>query len=89
MSTSVGRPGYRYELVEGWGTLPDGWTLGQTSIFTDSEDRVFLFNRSDHPMIVLDRAGHVTDSWGAGLLTSAHGGTIDSDDYLYLPIYER
>ena len=30
---------YTYEWVEGWPTLPDGWTIGQNGVATDSEDR--------------------------------------------------
>ena len=52
---TVGMGTYTYQLGEGWGRLPDGWALGQTGIVTDSHDRGYLFNRSDHPLIVLDR----------------------------------
>ena len=40
--------------------LPDGCVLGQTAIVTDPQDRVYLFNRSDHPLVILDRDGNVT-----------------------------
>ena len=50
---TVGAGKYTYELVEGWGAFPQGWELGQTAIVTDSLDRVYLFNRSDHPLIVM------------------------------------
>jgi hypothetical protein len=60
--TTVGSGKYTYELVEDWAKLPDGWTLGQTGIVTDSQDRVYLFNRSDHPLIVLDRDGNFLTS---------------------------
>ena len=66
--------------------MPGGWTLGQTGIVTDSHDRVYLFNRSDHPLIVLDREGNFLTSWGEGVLTDAHGMYIDADDRLYLPV---
>ncbi len=83
---TVGSGKYTYEIVEGWGSLPEGWELGQTAIVTDSLDRVYLFNRSDHPLIVLDREGHFLTSWGEGVLTDAHGMYIDSDDNIYLPV---
>ena len=83
---TVGTGKYTYELVEGWGNLPEGWNLGQTAIVTDSQDRVYLFNRSLHPLIVLDREGNYLDSWGGGVLTDAHGMFIDSEDNLYLPV---
>ena len=83
---TVGFGKHTYELVEGWGKLPEGWTLGQTGVVTDSRDRVYLFNRSDHPLVVLDREGNFLDSWGEGVLTDAHGMYIDSEDNLYLPV---
>ena len=84
--TTVGAGKYTYELVDNWAKLPDGWVLGQTAIVTDSEDRVYLFNRSDHPLIVLDRDGNYLASWGEGVLTDAHGMFIDAEDNLYLPV---
>jgi len=87
MATVVGSGAHRYELEEGWGRdLPEGIVLGQTAIVTDREDRVYLFNRSLHPLIVLDRDGELVTTWGEGLLTSAHGMFIDRDDNLYLPV---
>ena len=83
---AVGTGKYTFELVEGWGRLPQGWTLGQTAIVTDSHDRVYLFNRSDHPLVVLDREGNFLTSWGEGALPDAHGMYIDADENLYMPV---
>ena len=83
---TVGSGKYTYELVEDWAKLPEGWTLGQTAIVTDSEDRVYLFNRSEHPLIVLDKDGNFLTSWGEGVLTAAHGMFIDGDENIYLPV---
>jgi DNA-binding beta-propeller fold protein YncE len=83
---TVGADKYTFELLEGWGKLPEGWILGQTGIVTDSRDRVYLFNRSEHPLIVLDRDGNFLTSWGEGVLTSAHGMYIDTEENLYLPV---
>ena len=83
---TVGTGSYTYELIEGWERLPEGWTLGQTAIVTDTHDRVYLFNRSDHPLIVLDREGNFLSSWGEGVLTDAHGMYIDTSNNLYLPV---
>jgi hypothetical protein len=86
---TVGSGDRRYELVVDWGALPDGWVLGQVGIGTDSEDNVFLYNRSEHPMIVLDRSGRFLASWGEGVLTTAHGIFVDHEDNLYLPVITR
>ena len=84
--TTVGNGKYTYERVENWEKLPEGWELGQTAIVTDPEDRVYLFNRGEHPLIVLDRDGNYLASWGEGVLTDAHGMFIDDDQNLYLPV---
>ena len=86
--TTLSAGKYTYELIEGWAKLPEGWVLGQTGIMTDSQDRVYLFNRSAHPTVVLDRDGNFLTSWGEGVLTDAHCGYIDSEDNLYLPVRE-
>ena len=83
---TVGNGKYTYEQVENWEKLPEGWVLGQTAIVTDSHDRVYLFNRGEHPLIVLDRDGNYLASWGEGVLTDAHGMFIDDDENLYLPV---
>ena len=83
---TVGTGKHTYELVEDWAKLPEGWVLGQTAIVTDSQDRVYLFNRSDHPLIVLDQEGNYLTSWGEGVLHDAHGMFIDDEDNLYLPV---
>ena len=83
---TVGMGKHTYELVKDWVKLPAGWTLGQTGIVTDARDRVYLFNRSDHPLIVLDRDGVFFTSWGEGILSSAHGMFIDHQENIYLPV---
>lgn len=60
--------------------------MGQTAIVTDSQDRVYLFNRGDHPLMVFDRDGNFLNSWGEGELPDAHGMFIDADDNLYMPV---
>ena len=82
----VGAGTHVYEEVENWEKLPEGWALGQTAIVTDSQDRVYLFNRGEHPLIVLDRDGNFLNSWGEGQLPDAHGMFIDGDENLYMPV---
>ena len=48
-------------------------------VATDSADRVYVFNRSPHPVIVYDRHGSFLTSWGEGLFTRPHGITIHQD----------
>jgi sugar lactone lactonase YvrE len=81
----VGSGSLQYELVEGWEQLPKGWEHPDVAaVATDSQGRVYVFARCEHPVIVYDRDGHFLDSWGHDLFGHAHGIYIDADDYLYL-----
>src|SRR6187401_2010151 len=76
----VGEGAYRYEVVEGWEQLPSGWSHGDVAgVATDAQDRVYVFNRSEHPLIVYDRDGRFLTSWGEGVFTRPHGITIHQD----------
>ncbi len=85
MSTVVGEGKFTYEVAEGWGELPEGWKFTQVAgIAVDSQDRVYVFNRSEHPMIIFDRDGKFINSWGEGVFDNAHGIHIEADEYIYL-----
>jgi DNA-binding beta-propeller fold protein YncE len=74
-----------YRVLDEWGTLPDGWRYVEaTAVAVDSKDRVYVFNRGEHPVIVFDREGRFLRSWGEGLFSRAHGITIGPDDSLWL-----
>ena len=84
MPAILGSGEHRYRVVENWAKLPDGWSLTDAaSVAVDSKDRIYVFNRGDHPMVVLDREGNFITSWGEGLFNRAHGLHIDADDNLY------
>jgi len=76
----VGQSALTFELVPDWEQLPAGWRHGDVAgVATDSQDRVYVFNRSEHPVIVYDRDGHFLRSWGEGVFTRPHGITIHQD----------
>src|SRR5882672_5425543 len=84
MPVTLGSDEHRYRVVENWARLPDGWNLTDVaSVAVDSKDRVYVFNRGAHPMVVLNRDGSFIKSWGEGLFSRAHGLHIDADDNLY------
>ena len=84
MPTILGSGEHRYRVVENWAKLPEGWKLTDVaSVAVDSKDRVYVFNRGEHPMMVFDRDGNFLTSWGEGLFNRAHGLHIDADDNLY------
>jgi DNA-binding beta-propeller fold protein YncE len=82
--TTVGSGSYAYEVIENWATLPAGWTFGGVSaVATDSQDRVYAFQRKDPPVVVFDRNGTYLDSWGSRAFADPHGINI-VDDVIYV-----
>ena len=81
---SFGSGKYTYEVEPGWGKLPEGWTWGWIpAVACDSQDRVFVYSRSEHPLVVFDREGNFLESWGEDVLEDAHGIYIDQDDNVF------
>jgi len=77
----------QYELVEGWGQLPEGWRWGQCAgVACDSEDNVHVFTRTEHPNMVFDKSGKLIDHWGEELFEHPHGICITpaQDDVYYV-----
>ena len=74
---------HTYELAEGWGKLPEGHEFHQVAgVAVDSSDRVYLFNRSRHQVMVFDREGNFIKSWDVGF-ANPHGIHIGPDGNLY------
>jgi len=81
----LGSGAYRYRVEVGWGVLPEGIVMGEVGgVGVDRADRVYVFNRGPHPMLVFDRTGAFLTSWGEGIFTRPHGVHIASDDTLWL-----
>jgi DNA-binding beta-propeller fold protein YncE len=84
MTTRLGSGDYVYEEMADWAKLPEGWTFREVAdVVVDSEDRVYVFTRGEHPMIVFDRDGSFVTSWGEKLFTRPHGLTLGFDETLY------
>jgi DNA-binding beta-propeller fold protein YncE len=80
----VGTGKYTYELIQDFPKLPPGEALGIVStVATDSQDRVYVFQRKDPPVMVFDRDGNYLNCWGIGAITDPHGMTI-VDDIVYI-----
>ncbi|QCI63087.1 peptidyl-alpha-hydroxyglycine alpha-amidating lyase family protein [Phreatobacter stygius] len=85
MGEIFGTGGLSFAAQADWARLPDEIRLGDVAgIAIDRRDRVYLFNRGDHPVVVLDRQGSLVDSWGQDIFSNAHGAHIGADDCLYL-----
>jgi DNA-binding beta-propeller fold protein YncE len=81
---AIGPHRLEYEVLEGWEQLPEGWSFVEVAgVAVDSQDRVYVFNRGAHPMIVFDKEGRFLDAWGEGVFASPHGIFIDRHDHVY------
>jgi DNA-binding beta-propeller fold protein YncE len=81
--TSGSASGYR--VVADWPERTSPIRLGEVSaVATDSADRVFVFHRGEHPVVVFDRDGKYLRSFGDGLIKKAHGLRIDRDENVWV-----
>jgi DNA-binding beta-propeller fold protein YncE len=84
MVTIMGTGSLTYEVVENWPTLPQGFILGDVAgAVISSKNRVYLYTRGEHPVVVLDLDGNFITSWGEGVFGSTHGIAIGPDDSIY------
>ena len=83
--TLLGAGRFTYEVSgEEWGNLPEEWGYKEaTGVAVDSKDNLYISNRGEHPMIVLDPEGNLIRTWGEGLFDDPHGVTIGPDDSVY------
>lgn len=90
---TLGGRSHVYEIVEGWGRLPEGVRFGYThGVVVDSQDRVYVHNQSKDAVIIFDRDGNFLKSWGQEFAEGAHGMFLNREgdaEYLYLADYKR
>jgi hypothetical protein len=61
----MGTGKYTYELVRDFCKLPAGQTFGLVSrVAADNQDRIYVFQRKDPPVVVFDREGKYLGAWG-------------------------
>lgn len=89
----LGEGKHTYELVPGWGKLPEGKRYGNThGVAVDKDSNVYIFNQSDDALCVFDKEGKFIKSWGAEYKPGAHGLTLNkegSEEFLYLCDYAK
>ena len=74
-----------YEVVEGWEQMPEGMAFTEVvGVGVDSKDRVYVFTRGAHPVIVFDKEGKFLNAWGEGMFVRPHGVFMTRDDELFL-----
>ncbi len=85
LTEMVGAGDYVYEACATWHQMPEGWKLTEAvGVAVDSRDRVFVFDRGPHPVLIFDRDGSFIDAWGEGRFVRPHGIWIAPDDTLFL-----
>jgi len=94
--TETGRPAvigsgrHTYEVVRGWGALPDGVRYGNThGVQVDSQGRVLVHNQGPHSVCVFDARGKFVKSWGKEYAAGAHGFQLRKEgkgEFLYLAL---
>ncbi|MHB9879256.1 peptidyl-alpha-hydroxyglycine alpha-amidating lyase family protein [Pacificimonas sp. ICDLI1SI03] len=73
-----------FDVDAHWEKMPAGFSHRDvTGVATDSKDRVFLFTRFPHRVLIYDRGGNFIGAWGDEIFTMAHGLTIGPDDRVY------
>ena len=87
----LGADRHKYELVPDWAKVPDSIKLGFThGVCVDAQNRVYIFNQSDHAMCVFDEDGTFVKSWNNGYDKGAHGLTLvteNGQEFLWLCDY--
>lgn len=75
---------FGYTAQDHWAKLPPQWSWTEVAaVAADSRDRVYVFNRGDHPIMVFDRDGTFVRAWGEGLFARPHGIYVSPDDAVY------
>ena len=63
----IGTGKYTYEVIRDFFKSPDGEPFGLISrVAADDQDRIYVFQRRDPPVVVFDRDGKYLALWGSG-----------------------
>jgi len=75
-----------YQLVEGWGKLPEGRAYGEVpGMAIDVKgNRIFAFHRNQPPIVEFDPSGKVLKSWGENMFVWPHGIRVDRNGFLWI-----
>jgi DNA-binding beta-propeller fold protein YncE len=80
----VGQGAFRYTVDQAWPTLPGNGQYGEAvAVACDSRDRVYLFARGPHPVLVYGTDGSLLQSWGEEEFVRPHGIFVGPDDTVY------
>ena len=61
---TYGSGDYTYKIDQEWGKLPDGYEFNQVAgVAIDKKDNVYLYNRSEHQVMIFDKIGNFVETW--------------------------
>jgi DNA-binding beta-propeller fold protein YncE len=71
----------QFQWVDGWGTLPEGVSYGNThgAIVVDSRGRIYVNTDTERAVIVFEPDGRFVKSWGKDLSGGLHGMALARD----------
>jgi DNA-binding beta-propeller fold protein YncE len=78
-----------YAVVRDWPPsstrmAPGYGTAAVSAVAIDARGQIFVFQRAQPPVLVLDRDGKFLRAWGEGLFTNPHGCRIDPQGNLWV-----
>ena len=85
LGAQYGNPPNPYHEVANWAKLPAGakWA-GVISVDPAANGDVWVFHRSDPPIVRFDQSGKAVKSFGEGMFVQAHGMTVDRDGNVWV-----
>jgi DNA-binding beta-propeller fold protein YncE len=82
---STSDPPNPYRAVENWAQLPAGVQWGQViNVAPDAHGDIWVFHRSDPPILEFDASGRALKSFGTGMFVQAHGLGIDGEGNVWV-----
>src|SRR5271169_2287778 len=85
MAVQLGSGEYTFEVNENWAKVPEEITLGDcAAVGVDRQNRVYAFNRGEHPVAVFDAEGNLLRTWGEGVFHRPHGVHMGPDYTIWL-----
>jgi DNA-binding beta-propeller fold protein YncE len=73
-----------YRPVENWAQLPTGIQWGQViGVQPDAHGNLWVFHRSEPPILEFDASGKFLKSFGAGMFVQPHGLSIDPEGNIW------